>query len=229
MKTIILTLLFALNVNAKVKIAVFDTGFNFNFFNKVKLCEDGHRDFTGEGFADQNGHGTNIVGLIKQQIPDDADYCVLIYKVAKSGYAGPIPDSSYVLAYQSALAEKVNIINYSSAGNYNTKEERKIVKHLLNKGVKIVAAAGNNDEYGKVETLSESKCNVFPACYDNRIVTVGNGFNPAAPSLTSNKGPYVKAWEYGNNVKAFGVRGSGTSQAAAIHTGKLVKKMLEGK
>jgi hypothetical protein len=46
---------------------------------------------------------------------------------------------------------------------------------------------------------------------------------------SSNYGPRVRFWEDGNNITAGGYTMSGTSQATALFTGNMVKKVLESR
>ena len=59
-----------------LKVAVIDTGLNLKYSSSVPLCKSEHKDFTGEGFNDTNGHGTNIVGLIVQNTKA-TNYCIV--------------------------------------------------------------------------------------------------------------------------------------------------------
>jgi hypothetical protein len=94
----------------------------------------------------------------------------------------------------------------------------------------VVAAGNENQDIDK-------DCNQYPSCYDNRIVTVGNllpdGYYPSPAggdvlkqherNPLSNYGNYVKHWEVGANADGKVDWSSGTSQATAITTGKLVR------
>ena len=72
--------------------------------------------------------------------------------------------------------------------------------------------------------------------YDKRIYIVGNLVKKDSRSIanTSNYGEPVNTWEVGTNVlsrlpgKSFGFM-TGTSQATAVKTGKIVREMLLNK
>jgi hypothetical protein len=50
----------------KIVVAVVDTGLDPELMNDSSICPDGHKDFTGQGLQDINGHGTHISYLIDQ-------------------------------------------------------------------------------------------------------------------------------------------------------------------
>jgi len=65
--------------------------------------------------------------------------------------------------------------------------------------------------------------------YDPRIIVVGNKNEDGTPHYASSYGSSVKYWENGVNVVAFGIKLTGSSQATAIETGKIVKLLNEKK
>jgi hypothetical protein len=93
-------------------------------------------------------------------------------------------------------------------------EEREVVKEALDAGITVVTAAGN--EHSDLD----SKCDFFPACIDSRVVSVG-----CSDCVQSNTGKVIKIWEHGKAITAGGYTMTGTSQATAVFTGKLVKIM----
>ena len=123
-----------------------------------------------------------------------------------------------------AIVLKVDIINISAGGKEFSLAESAIIKKALDSKITVVAAAGNNF------VNLDKECNFFPACYDERIIVVGNLNKDKSIADTSNYGNYVKKWEVGQNVLSDAPNGgeqykSGTSQAAAIVTGKIVKTL----
>jgi len=212
----IVLLIFAANLaNAKtIKIAVVDTGFNMNKSSQVKLCKNGHKDFTGTGIQDTHGHGTNVAGLIAKD-NSKVDYCLYIIKFWSNGKGKNLLNLIDALIYVSTL--KVDIIHLSLGGIAPSKLEKLVIVNFLNHGKTVVAAAGN-------ESMNlNQNCNYYPACYDKRIKVIGNKrnrFNKA------NYGSfYVDYTIDGNNKTALGITLSGSSQSAAIYTGKYVKTL----
>lgn len=201
-----LVLLFSFNTFAinTVKVAVIDTGFDSAYNKKVKLCPNGHKDFTGEGLYDTNGHGTNVVGLITTHAT--GNYCIVLIKAFSSIIPGTHTTEALTYAYQIGA----DIINLSGGGKGVIESEKQIVLKLLKKNVILAFAAGNDKKN------LDKDCSYYPACYDKEIYVIG-GYTD-----TSNYGNYVDAKFDDQNQTAFGRTLSGTSQATAIFTGKLL-------
>jgi Subtilase family len=212
-----------------IKVAVVDTGFGFNNRgHEAKLCRFGHKDFTADQKfymnyntldpvpMDFNGHGTNIVGII-DKYTKGVDYCLVIVKIFSEG------ESSYQAVQASASAFDyiknlgVDFVNYSAGGAEGNAAEEIAVKELLNSGTTIVAAAGNGSS-----SLDIKQNSFYPAMYDKRIVVVGNKKVDGTISETSNYGKVVNRWEVGERIEGFGIIMTGTSQATAVATGKLL-------
>ena len=220
MWTVLLSLL-TLSANAKtIKIAVIDTGFDFNgkWNIQPKLCKYGHKDFTGTGLQDNHGHGTHIAGLIAKHA-EQADYCLVILK-----FFDPKKRSSVDLttkAVQYAVNIKVDFINISAGGVNPSPLEQKAILNALNSLITVVAAAGN-------EMSNLTSKTYYPALYDERIVVVEAIDSKGNRIPASNYGPQVDYKELGHEVQSilpnnkYGTL-TGTSQATAIVTGKLVK------
>jgi subtilisin family serine protease len=225
--------------HGKIKVAVIDTGLDESLLNKDYLCKTGHKDFTGTSLVDRSGHGTHISGLIDQNVKDmfiengetvpnilakKVNYCQIILK-----FYDPLSHENIGPTIQSlryAIELKVDYINYSAGGNSFSMEEKKLIKKALDLGIKVIVAAGNDG-------LDLSVYSYYPANHDSRLVVVGNMKNAREHNISSNYGPNVKVWEIGTNRVSFGLNGgmsrmTGTSQATAIHTGKMIRKSLLG-
>ena len=226
---------------AKVVVAVLDTGIDPALMDSPFICKTGHKDFTGSGLVDNHGHGTHIAGLVEQyakgvvltkRTPAEldkakADFCIIVIKY----YDPKVTHNNFLMntikAIDWAINQNVDIINYSGGGAEPDAAERAVVLKALNKGIKFVAAAGN-------ERNDIDKVKYYPAMYDSRIFIVGNLVDSKVATLvasSSNFGKSVNTWEIGSNVlsrmpgKSFGTM-TGTSQACAVKSGKLVREML---
>lgn len=232
-------------VQAKpIVIAVIDTGIDSKMINHNSLCKSGHKDFTGTGLRDSHGHGTHISGIIDQYAKNyifsfkespskidsiRANYCQIIIKFYDPQDHSLDHISNITKSFKWAIKQKVDIINISGGGIGYSSEERAVVLEALNKGIKIVAAAGN-------EGANIDKNKYYPAMYDKRIFVVGNLVNSHSRNIaeTSNYGKSVNTWEVGTRVfsrmpnKTFGFM-TGTSQATAVKSGKLIREMLINK
>ena len=245
-----LMLLFvSLSFAEPVKVAVIDTGFDENStwsdasvfgLKKPKLCKDGHESFaktpTPYGIQDFNGHGTHVAGLIAKHA-EDADYCLVILKYFDDRFVSFVNDKNQMVvnnfiensnaALRKAIDSGVSVINYSGGGYLKNVKECEMVKEALDKGIVFVAAAGND---GK--KLSNNK--FYPAMCDSRVVVVVN---------TDENGKLVKSSNYvekNQNIFTASENGyrvlsllpnnkvgllTGTSQSAAVRSGKIVKSI----
>lgn len=212
MKTVFFLLLFFPNLIFAdiIKVAVIDTGLSKN--HKVKLCNTGHKDFTGEGLIDRHGHGTNISHLIEKH-SNKINYCQIIIKIFR-GYSAyyETHNSTLARAIDYAINQNVDIINISAGGfGYDIREDGRI-SAALNKGITVIISAGNSG------LNLDQNCIYYPACYDNRSIVVGN------VNSQSNTGMIVDLIVDGNNKTAGGYTMSGTSQSSAIVTGRMAEK-----
>jgi len=225
--TFILAFFLGMSVaSATIKIAVIDTGFDFNYPRHVKLCQAGHKDFTNTTVQDFNGHGTHISGLIADY-SGNVDYCIVILKYYLFGATGKENLRRSIEALEYALYQNVNVINYSGGGNGVSDKECGLVKLALDKGIHLVMAAGN--EYSDLYREP-----YYPAMCDSRIIVVGSVDITGKRVVSSNYGKAVDFTEMGLEVKSilpYNKTGhlTGTSQATAIRTGKLVKELYNCK
>jgi len=218
-----------------IRIAVIDTGINLSLINKISLCKSGHRDFTNTGIRDTHGHGTHVSGLIEQYANTNKDsYCQVILKY----YSGSANDKSSRYNNQKntnqalrwAITIGVNVINYSSGGfNYDI-EEASLIKMALDNHIVVVVAAGN---YGYELGIDKQYARYYPAMYDTRIIVVGNLDKSNHAHPTSNYGVIVNRWEVGTDVFSYCHKSisksccmTGTSQATAIASGKIIDYLL---
>jgi subtilisin family serine protease len=213
-----------------IKVAVIDTGFDFNStWDKNStpiLCDAGHKSFSGDD-QDNHGHGTHIAGLIHSNA-GQANYCLVILKYFDPRKLSADNLSNSNKAFKRAIDLKVNVINYSGGGSEKSEDECKLIKLALDNGIKVVAAAGN-------ERSDLSKVPYYPAMCDSRVIIVtskdtDNNRLPSSNYFTVKPKNLTVIAELGYNVYSTLPDGkygfmTGTSQATAIITGKLVKQL----
>jgi subtilisin family serine protease len=216
-----------------VTVAVIDTGIDKS--SSGKLCRYGHKSFAskhGDPLVDKVGHGTHVAGLIEKHA-GDGDYCLVSIQFCNDKITQTQNLFNLKRALQYAINLRVDYINISGGGYDPDPKERLLMLEALNNGIKVVVAAGN-------ESINLTYwCNYYPACYDDRIIVVGNLTSDRVPSQlsflvrspTSNYGKVVRRWEVGTRVFSnlpSGRHGylSGTSQATAVATGKIIKEQL---
>lgn len=213
-------------------VAVLDTGFGYqNLGHDAKLCKFGHKDFsidqkytTEYGTKnkiplDMHGHGTNIIGVIVDNT-EITNYCFVIIKYysALQSNVENLLASNKAIKYASEI--KADFINYSGGGPNVDVQEQRAVKTFLNNGGKFIAAAGNEKQ-----DLDLPENGYYPAMDDIRVISVGNNNFYGVRSYTSNYGKRVTRWEKGENVTGYGLTMTGTSQATAVATGKILSKL----
>jgi len=217
-----------------ITVAVIDTGFgHMGNGEGVKLCKYGHKDFSIEqeftsryGTIDRvpydnHGHGTNVVGLVEKYAQPKVNYCIVVikyYSDKQSGIQNLIAEEK-AIEYANNIG--VNIINNSGGGPTKSEKESTTVRAFLDRGGLFVSAAGND---GK--NIDRQEFAYYPAVSDPRVIIVGNKNVFGVPSSTSNYGTAVKVWEFGNDQAAYGLTFSGTSQATAITTGKILSTTI---
>lgn len=212
-----------------IKVAVLETGYDFKSTwskstVKPKLCAEGHKDFTEDTIQDTHGHGTHIAGIIAQN-NQLIDYCLVIVKVFDPLHK-EYNKLNVVTAFKYAVDIGADIINYSGGGVGREDIECTILNYALGRGVKVVAAAGNEHSDLTVKPYYPAMCD--PRIYKIAAKTANNERLPAS-NYTVKHIPNL-FWELGQNVMSLlpnnttGVM-SGTSQATAIFTQKLVRRL----
>lgn len=227
MKYLLLLLLLALNVHAKtIRIAVVDSGLDLNDprFKKY-LCKDAsHTDVIGEGIDDKLSHGTHIAGTIIKNA-GKANFCLIIIKYYTMYYGTPIIKP--IEGFKAAIAQRPDMINFSSTGFKYLEEEYNLIKD--HRKILFVVSAGNDN-------INIDNEKVYPARYElPNIMTVSALKANGKDKLDlASYGKKVNIWEVGEDIEApmpsymcknkskpCTGKLSGSSMATAIVTGQL--------
>ncbi len=176
-----------------VKIAVIDTGVDFNHPDLLGWGPEGKvvggYNFIQEGELpmDNNGHGTQVAGVIAAdgQIKGVAPKAkILAYKVSEDGNA--VSSDLIIKAIEKAIEDKADIINISLGVNKTNTQIDSAVTKALEKEIFVVTAAGN-DGPGLGTIGSPGK--------NFGSVTVGATYNNLTSSLVAtleiNEKPYT--------------------------------------
>ena len=200
-----------------IKIAVLDTGVSEHPDLKVK---DGISFIDGNvSYVDDNGHGTHVVGTIAAL---DNKFGVVGVAPKSDIYAVKVLDengngtySQIVEGIEWAIENNINIISMSFGGIEDSKALHDIIIQANQKGILLVAAAGNEGSGDETET--------YPALY-SEVISVGAVTQTNNRASYSSTGSELDIVAPGDNILstttggAFGVL-SGTSMAVPHVTG----------
>lgn len=156
-------------------VAILDTGIDYRHPD-LKYNIIGGISFVPEekDHLDLNGHGTHVAGTIgaNGRLLGVGPQCKLLaVKVldrhGAGSYQGIIKGLEYVRRWKGPAGEKVNVINMSLGGPQDNENLHREVKKVMEAGITIVAAAGNEGD-GRADTPEIS----YPAYY-KEVVAVG--------------------------------------------------------
>lgn len=185
-------------------------------------------DFVTHGgkLVDTHGHGTHIAGIIGAKASSESGYSgvcpgvqimSLRYYDAKASGVQNLKNTVSAIEY--AVNNGANIINYSGGGAEFSRAEMLALKKAEEKGILVVAAAGNERSNADVNLY-------FPAAYDLTNMLSITAINQAGQVLpSSNWGVQkVQLAAPGNSILSTLPGGSygfmtGTSQATAFVSG----------
>jgi minor extracellular serine protease Vpr len=166
-----------------IKIAVIDTGVDFNHPDLLGWGPEGKviggYNFIQEGEPpmDNNGHGTQVAGVIAAdgQVKGVAPKAkILAYKVSEDGDA--VSSDLIIKAIEKAIEDKADIINISLGVNKTNIQIDGAVTKALEKEIFVVTAAGNDGpEFGTIGSPGKN----FGS------VTVGATYNNLTSSLVA--------------------------------------------
>lgn len=189
--------------------SVSENNFGIDFSEKAKSKTAPH---------DSHGHGTHIAGIIKSVFPQVG---ILTLKYFNPRVKNKYNLDSTIKALEYAVDSGVDIINYSSGGAGASYEELRVLKKAEEKGILVVAAAGNESS-----NIDEKDNFYFPASYRlKNMITVINHDKRGGLNATSNYGQNTADISApGSRIKSsypLGRAGylTGTSQSTAFVTG----------
>lgn len=215
MKVLIISLLFIPKANSKtITVLEIDTGIDSTSHSEIRDHINMANWDKLPDYQDFHGHGTHIAGIILK------DTCKEVELISCKYYDLSNKTNSPLDCFRKALTTHYDIINFSSGGKGYNQTEYDILKAI--KSI-IVVAAGNDNEDLSIQ-------HYYPASYDlPNVVAVGN-LNGKDKYQSSNFGLKNMVWMEGTNILStfpggrFG-KMSGTSQATAAYSNKLLKEM----
>lgn len=214
---------YKLKAKSTINIAVVDSGINYNhelFKNRVVRTKV---DFSSEATSDEMdtyGHGTDVTGAIAKSTPNNVKFAN--YKIYNSQGKATSSMALSALEYIKQLPNKPDIINCSilfDSGLFT------IISELVDMGVTVVAAAGNDG----TEVYYE------PAIFDNVITVAATNYYGKPCSFTnygscvdiSAPGEYIHTADTSSNSAYTFV--NGTSFATPIVSAAAAYVLMENK
>ncbi|CAM4065292.1 S8 family serine peptidase [Saccharibacillus endophyticus] len=211
-----------------VKIAVVDSGISEHPELKIAGGISTVGDGTNANYADDNGHGTHVAGIIAA---DSGQGNVVgmapgasLYAVKTLGADGKGTLVDLLEGLDWAIQNNMDIINLSLGGDTDAQSLHDMVDKAYNKGILVVASAGNS---GTADNQDQNTVG-YPARYDS-VISVASVDQNLNHSEFSSAGPRVDVSAPGEVIRstfpiALGVSYkymSGTSQAAPHVAGEL--------
>lgn len=218
---LVLILIGALVSHAKpFRIVVLDSGRMISY--GFPECNNGKesKDFTNTSLEDNfYKHGTNIAWIITKEL-GDVPHCFIFVKFLDPLLKNSNRRSAYIdsLRYISTNLD-YDVVNMSFGGEGEMLEERKLFNALSRKRGVLVMSSGNN------ATNLDLNCTFYPACFRVKNGVVVGNIDPQSNYGRIN----VDVYEPGTLLGPPKIRMTGSSQAAALFTGKLLRFMHKNK
>lgn len=143
-----------------ITIALVDTGYSYsNVHNEVNICGKYNATNDTKDITESVYHGSLMVDIIAQYLnKHKVDYCIYVIKYMDK----EINVESYIKALRYLEKVDADVINLSLSGIVKLDYECDILSKLLDKGVIMTAAMGN-------EGIDVSQIKTYPAMCDDRI------------------------------------------------------------
>ncbi|MBR6940253.1 MAG: S8 family serine peptidase, partial [Clostridia bacterium] len=176
---------------ATVSVAIIDTGIDSTHELLKNRVDDTYFNVVDKDYLtigntiDENGHGTHVAGIIADCTPDNIR--IRPYKVLDKtgiGYVSLVTSGIF-----RAIEDDVSVINLSLGGKKHSPIQETAIEYAENKGILVVAAAGNQATTNPV----------YPACYES-VIAVASIDENGLLSKFSNYGEYVDISAPGTNI-----------------------------
>jgi len=210
---------------AGIKVAVVDTGIDYNHPDLAGNCKGGVNIInTRKSYKDDNGHGTHVAGIIAAEdneigvigvAPEAWLYGVKVLDRRGSGYISDVIDG-----ITWCIENGVDIANMSLGTDADIQSLQDACDAAYDAGLLLVAAAGNDG--GAVD---------FPAAYDSVIAVAATDVSDVRPNWSSH-GPQVLLAAPGVEIlstwKGGGYRTEDGTSMASPHVAGTVALNLAG-
>ena len=180
-----------------IKVAVIDSGIDKNHYDlKGKSTATVTYATPYNKAADNNGHGTHVSGIIAAKKDNGAygagvayNASILSIKALENNPitgAGSGDTAAIIKAVNKATSSGARVINMSLGGPYYDALFEAAVNKAVNKGIVVVAAAGNDSK--TLSTSTSSATYYSPACFANVITVSAATTGSAGLASFSNRG-----------------------------------------
>ncbi len=172
-----------------ITVAVIDSGIDVTHEDlKNRIDDDGYNFILDSNEVyDLNGHGTAVSGVIAAKTNNSIGISgvvgaldVKILPLQTADYKGVSYLSDVLNAINYAIEKEVDVINLSLGSNTYSDIENEMIQKAINKGIIVIAAAGNNG----------NSSYVYPASYNN-VISVGSTSRDGTLSSFSNSNDKV--------------------------------------
>lgn len=167
---------YKLKAKPTINIAVVDSGINYNhelFKNRITRTKfNSSASGEAKNEIDDYGHGTEVAGVIANSTPSNVK--ISAYKVMDNKGYGSSSTIVAACSYIEELNNKPDIVNFSLGVKTGVIIES-VIDELVNQGITVVAAAGNdNREVIKAPGKCESAITVAAFDYYNKPCSFTN-------------------------------------------------------
>lgn len=215
----------AATADKKIRVAVVDTGFSDKSIPDGSIAGGKNYIVESMGTDDTYGHGTAVASIILENVPD-AELVALVSSVYEHGKLTQVDADTFARIIMDAVdVYECDVINVSAGFAADVETVRQAVDYAKEKGVVIVAAAGNDYQ-------DNPDAKYYPAAYESVIAVGSMNENKTSISDFSQRGEWVDIYECGENITVKTLSGnerivSGTSYSAAIVTARVCKILEE--
>lgn len=215
----------AATADKKIRVAVVDTGFSDKSIPDGSIAGGKNYIVESMGTDDTYGHGTAVASIILENVPD-AELVALVSSIYDHGKLTQVDADTFAKIIMDAVdVYECDVINVSAGFAADVETVRQAVDYAKEKGVVIVAAAGNDYQ-------DNPDAKYYPAAYESVIAVGSMNENKTSISDFSQRGEWVDIYECGENITVKTLSGnerivSGTSYSAAIVTAKVCKILEE--
>lgn len=215
----------AATADKDIRVAVVDTGFSDKSIPDGSIAGGKNYVVESMGTDDTYGHGTAVASIILENVPD-AELVALVSSVYDHGKLTQVDADTFARIIMDAVdVYECDVINVSAGFAADVENVRQAVDYAKEKGVVIVAAAGNDYQ-------DNPDAKYYPAAYESVIAVGSMNENKTSISDFSQRGEWVDIYECGENITVKTLSGnerivSGTSYSAAIVTARVCKILEE--